>query len=648
MLNTASWGSGLRQGAWALLLWVTVFDAGVTFCAAEHASPKPHNGENSRIALTQEQLLKGSVPDQPLDDTAVFAMPASAAASTEEFEGRLTLGNLEENDRFRQLADIFRIIPAGDSPWKHLPKFDYEFVQDGSYLVPVQQGLTITGSLSWNYLIGPGRIWQENSDAGYVRASFPFALIQRNQNCVHNGEMTFLFSTRKTPNVSHVYYQITQETCYPMKFDLWGMASATYSPNKVAHANELKKQHAQEIEHRMPTKPFATLAKDFPNSVIDVSAFAKAYKHPEDISTYGVVINGNNYSTACPTRSGQYAFCEDMRLPSYSIAKSVFAGIALMRLGQTYGTGVYGQLIKNFIPAKFVAGNWDTTTFNNVSDMATGNYNLDAYEADEDSPTMDTFLIDETLEAKLVDAFQFKEHYVPPGTKWIYQSSATFVLTQAMNAFLQQKRGQDADIFNLVRDDIYKPLQLTAGALTTIRTSNSPHGAPSGYYGLFLAKDDISKLGNFLNDSGGIIDNTQVLEPTRLKEALFRSSNAFETGVPILGTNSASALGAPQSGSGHAASANTRRYAHGFWGKQITTAEFPEYQCDFWISLMAGYGGNIVALLPNGVTFYIFSDGKEFPWTNALHELAKLSPMPNKSHAATRQLFSTRKTRGII
>jgi hypothetical protein len=601
---------------------------GISFFAqTASGTPDSQSPGDRRSALTVEQLFKGSVPEQPLDETAAFAMPSDGTPPAEEFEGRLTLKNVENSDTFRQFADIFRIIPAGDSPWKHLARFDYEFVQDGSYLIPVRQGLTITGSPAWNYIIGPGRVWQENSDAGYTRASFPFALIQRNQNCVHNGEMSFLFSKNKTPNVSHVYYQITQETCYPMKFDLWGIASATYTPSEIANAGEFKKQHEQEIEHRMPAKPFKELAKDFPNSGIDLSSFSTAYKHPEDISTYGIVINGTNYSSGCPTRSGQYAFCEDMRLPSYSIAKSVFAGIALMRLGQLYGDNVYGQLIKNFIPEKFITGNWDTTTFNNTSDMATGNYNLDAYEGDEDSPTMDQFLIDETLEAKLADAFHFKQHHAPPGTKWIYQSSATFVLTQAMNTYLQQKRGKEADIFNLVRDDIYKPLHLTAGAMTTIRTSNSLAGAPTGYYGLFLVKDDVSKLGNFLNVSSGTIGSLQALDPTRLKEALFRSSNASEIGVPILGTNPASALGSPQSGSGHPANSNTRRYAHGFWGRQITAAEFPEYHCDFWISLMAGYGGNIVALLPNGVTFYIFTDSKEFPWTNALRESGKLSPM---------------------
>jgi hypothetical protein len=72
---------------------------------------------------------------------------------------------------------------------------------------------------------------------------------------------------------------------------------------------------------------------------------------------------------------------------------------------------------------------------------------------------------------------------------------------------------------------------------------------------------------------------------------------------------------------------NSRRYTHGFWGRYVTPAEFPEYSCNFWFSLMSGYGGNLVILLPDGATFYIFSDGAEFPWLNPVHEITKLAPV---------------------
>ena len=61
----------------------------------------------------------------------------------------------------------------------------------------------------------------------------------------------------------------------------------------------------------------------------------------------------------------------------------------------------------------------------------------------------------------------------------------------------------------------------------------------------------------------------------------------------------------------------------------ITPGDFPEFPCSFWISLMNGYGGNSVPLLPNGVTFYIFSDGCEFPWAQPLSLAGMLAPMCN-------------------
>jgi hypothetical protein len=84
-------------------------------------------------------------------------------------------------------------------------------------------------------------------------------------------------------------------------------------------------------------------------------------------------------------------------------------------------------VIKSFIPEASIGGCWGTTTFNNASDLTTGNYSLDAYKADEVSPTMGKFLVNESYGAKLADAFAFNQNYAPPGAKWIYQSLAIFV-----------------------------------------------------------------------------------------------------------------------------------------------------------------------------------------------------------------------------
>src|SRR5450631_70956 len=320
-------------------------------------------GETNRRVLKREQLLRGTDLLTPADEPAAFALPSHAAEPTESFEGTLTLKGVSSNGHFTLLSDVFRLVPNTDSPWKHLAPFHFQFVQRGSFLIPVEQRLSITGDVVWNYMVGTGRVWRESGDDGYMRASLPFALVQRNQNCVHNGAMTFLFSTTKTPRISHVFYQIAQETCYPMKFDSWGVLDADFSAQAIPQASEIRQRFADEQARRLPVKPIGALTQDFPDKGIDLAAIQKGYKHPEDITTYGLVFRGVHYSAGCPTRFGEYPFCEEMRLPSYSIAKSVFAGVALMRLGQLYGTSTYDLKIKDFVAPKANEGNWEQTTF---------------------------------------------------------------------------------------------------------------------------------------------------------------------------------------------------------------------------------------------------------------------------------------------
>ena len=576
--------------------------------------PLGGNGKVNRSVLTYEELFSNVAPSAPVDDSAGFALPANAAPPSQVFEGTLMLSDPESGGGAEILRDDFADDNASNSAWRHLPRFSFQFVQNGSYLIPIRQDLVITGNAAWNYIVGPGRVWRESGDRGYMRASLPFALIERNQNCVHNGEMTFVFNRSKRPNISRVRYQVTQETCLYFKLNMWGQLAAIYAPGRVADKEAIENVEAAEVAHRIPTKPFGALATDFPNSGIDITNFTRGFKSPADITTYGLLINGVNYVSGCQTRYGFYAFCDNMRLPSYSTAKSSFAGVAMMWLGQQYGSTVYGQLIRNYVPQYVDGGDWTNVTFDNASDMATGNYISAGNQADEDSPQELAFLIAEPYSERIADAFKPFPHKAAPGTTWVYQSHATFILTQAMNSYLQQKQGGGADIFNSIRDAVLKPLNMSQGSLSMLRTDNSASGKPFGSHGLFFIQDDIVKIGRFLNNSGGVIGKIQVLDPNRLQESLFRTANAATLGVPVPDT-------------GTPAVPNTFRYHNQFWAKHMTTAEFPQYRCNFWVSFMSGYGGNSILLLPNGTTYYIFSDGNEFIWYTAVNEINKIAPL---------------------
>ncbi len=575
--------------------------------------PLSGKGNVHRSVLTYNQLFSDAAVAAPVDDSDGFALPANAAAPSQTFEGTLTLSNAASRGSAQVLRDDFGDASANNVAWRHLPDFSFQFVQNGSYLIPVQQGLVITGNATWNYIVGPGRVWQEEDDHGYMRASLPFALVERNQNCVHNGEMTFLFNRANRTNISNIRYQVTQETCLYFKFNMWGQLAATYTPGTVANAEALENAEAAEVANRIPTKPFSALATDYPSSGINLANFTQGFKSPADITTYGLLINGIHYVSNCQTRYGTYAFCDNMRLPSYSIAKSSFAGMAMMWLGGRYGSLVYGRLIRDYVPQYTDGGKWTDVTFNNTSDMATGNYIGTSFEGDESSPQELAFLVAEPYNAKIADAFTPFPHKAAPGTTWVYQSHATFILTQAINSYLQQQQGAGADIFNTIRDGVFKPLNMSQGSLSTLRTDNSASGKPFGSHGLFFVQDDVVKIGRFLNNSGGAINGVQVLDPQRLQESLFRTADPSILGMPV-----------PDRGT--LVVPSTFRYHNLFWAKHMTTAEFPQYHCNFWVSFMSGYGGNSVLLLPNGTIYYLFSDGNEFIWYTAVNEINKIAP----------------------
>ena len=141
--------------------------------------PLPGKGDLSRTVLTYDELFSDATPTSPLNDGA-FTLPANAAMPLEQFEGKLELLHPESSGGFTKIFDYLNISGDADSSWKHLPAFSFEFVQNGSHLIPVRQGLIFTGSPSWNYILGPGRVWNEKSDSGYTRASFPFAIAWHN------------------------------------------------------------------------------------------------------------------------------------------------------------------------------------------------------------------------------------------------------------------------------------------------------------------------------------------------------------------------------------------------------------------------------------------------------------------------------------
>jgi CubicO group peptidase (beta-lactamase class C family) len=551
---------------------------------------KDISSESGRTLLSYQALMDGFTANSSVDESAL-TRPEGAALAAHTFEGRLELLGEKDSGQMEVLRGEL------GSEYISLPEFDFKFVQDNGYLIPVQRGSIVTDHAIWNIILEPGRVWQEPGDGGFARASLPFALVIKGGNATFNGTLTFLFDDQR---VSKVWYQITQETTSFTRANLWGLLDANYHPEPVSGAEQIRNDFAAELAARVPVKPIEALSEDYPG--VDVSAFGSGVT-PEHMTWYGVVVNGVNYLGGCQTRFGVYPYCESMRATSYSTAKSAFVSVAWMRLAQKYGVDVADFLIKDYVPEYTAsAGDWGRVTFNHTLDMSTGNYISAGYMVDDESEKMGEFFGAQPYSKRIQEAFS-ASHQADPGTRWVYRTSDTFILTRALQNYLRTQQGEDADIYQFVVDEVYRPLKLGPGAYTTMRTSdNNWQGQAEGGYGLWWIPDDIAKIGALLIRDGGKIEGEQTLHSGLLAAAL--QQNPGDRGVTI---------------------DSQRMYNNSFWANRYTQSN--GYDCEFWVPQMLGVSGNVVALFPNGITYYYFSDNQEFTWDAALRETSKIIPL---------------------
>lgn len=544
--------------------------------------------------LSPIDLLKPTLPG-PWSMSS-FAPPPHSSPATNVFEGRLQLRSTRAHVGFRLLKDVFGDAPAKELVARTLPAFDFEFVQSGDALIPVTRGTIVDKASPFDFILEPGLVWDEDGTEDYTRAAIPFTLEEHNENCMHNGVLSFLF--RSDGKISDVAYEIASETCSYFQFNAWGYAEAHYVRAPIASRTEIIARYRGETAARVPMKPIGALSAAYPNA--SASGFGSATEvAPQDMTLFGVVADGTHYVSQCDTRYGPYPYCDVLDIPSYSLAKSLFAALATMRLAMT-NPEITTAPIANYVSACRNNGTWGDVTIGNALDMVTGHYNSSTSMADEYAPDVGPFFLAESHADKIAFACAHYPRKTAPGSVWVYHTTDTYVLGTALNEYYRARHGANADVFREVLvDSIWAQLALSPAAAVTRRTNDEAQQAFTGY-GLTLHRDDLAKLSTFISVGHGAIDGRQMLDASMLNDALRRNPTH-------------AAYRAPTDEFG---------YKNGFWAWNAQRAL--GCSSSVWIPFMLGYGGIVVAMFPNGVTYYYVSDGGTFKWAAAAAEANKM------------------------
>jgi len=521
----------------------------------------------ARDRLTFEEM-KDEKPnrDGPIDNA--YFMPMGAAGPAHDV-----------------LSGVLEVPDTNSFPVKgRFPSFSIEVFTVGDRLVPVNRDIIHATNTSWDIILSPGRVWSEPDDQGWSRASFPFVLAGQHWNESHNGIATFLFNGAE---VSDLQIQVVQEQASWSQFDAWARLPLTYRPGPVENEAAMAAAFNDEMAHRLPTAPLASLAAE--PELVD--GMESGLQH---VIVTALLNDGVLYLGSCHTRFGDFPYCDDMRNGAFSVTKTAGAALSLLWLAQTYGPQVLDLKIADYVDVTATHDGWNEVTFRDAIDMATGigekapNRVSTSYDFEDDEDQyLDRFGATATARGKLDVAFLAGNYEWGPGEVGRYNTMHTFVLTAAMDAYLKSVEGPDANLWQRVSHEVLEPIGIPIAPMMHTREEDGGYRIPIMGYGFFPTVDDLAKIA-LLYQNRGEFEGRQLLYAPEIDRLLKGNP---DDGLPVYWLN---AFG-------------QYSYDFSFW--------YMPYQgaggCKLRIPEMMGFGGNLVTLMPNGMVGIRIADAPE-------------------------------------
>lgn len=568
--------SRARQWFSALLLGLSVVAVAFVACASDGtasasatmATPTP--SPTFRDQLTVDDLFAGRFPG--IVHNAYFQPIGDAQAAAHSLCGTL------------RFAETRMATSHPDSSWMGsgqtlFPAFALRVVRDGDWLVPLERDLILSGAGAgapggsfWNVIASAGRVWQETTDAGFSRAAFQFTLTDNYIGQARNGLATFVFDSAQ---VSPVAIQITQETAPSDEYqrvDFHAVVSVAFDAQCPAGASSAIAAFAEERAARLPLRPWSDLPDAERSRQTAQNGFADT-----DLSAVALLMDGQLYLQPVATRSGPHPWPEWMRHGVFSVTKTLGLGVSMFHLAQRYGDGIFEERIVDYVPELAGHPGWQGVSFHHVLNMVTGTAGSD--EGNDIAP----FIRARSASAKIAEIARLPDAAPAPGTQFRYASTNSFVLSYALQRYVQAQEGVGADYWSLVEEGVLEPIGIPHLPLARSIEPGGAPGAPVMGWGSYPDVDAAAKLAQLLQDEG-LSRGRQLLSRQKVREAMRRAGRpAYETAN------------------------RNERYLHSVWTVRMDTG-----RCTIEVPLMSGHGGNHVMMMPSGLSVVRFMDACDY------------------------------------
>jgi CubicO group peptidase (beta-lactamase class C family) len=558
--------------------------------------------QSVREQATRDQLMSTIIsPDSPVANYNFVSI--DGAAAHHQFSGAITIPE-----------HAMRTSPAAIEPTsirgkktQLFPGLSLRFVSHGEFLVPLERRIIESpdGDSYWHFHAGPGRVWSESDDDGMSRASFPFFLTNLFENETYNGIATFLYDN---DSVSQIRYQIVQQLSPFMvrtKFIAWNQQPITYKREAIA-AEQLLADFDQELADRLTWHDWSELEVAYGTELF--SDFDTGID-PNLVVTGGLVIDGAVYVNSMATPYGDFPYPREMRHGVWSVAKTLTGLVTLMRMAEKYGDEILDYKIKDYVEVTANHDGWENVTFRHAMSMATGigpgstNVNPNAFgdgNYDVDYDDYVDWMFAPTLQEKLDLLFEVPNYPWGPGEIARYRDRDIFVGAAALANLYRSKEGSDADLWQMMLDEVYSPIGIHHLPMSRTWETDRP-SVPLLAWGVYTTIDDVAKIAGLI-ENRGMHNGDQLLSKAGLAEAL------YDDGMQGLPTGGSNRYGV-----------NT--YHLTVWHENYETSSGSTYT----IPSMNGYGGNHIKIMPNGMIGFRMGNGGGKPVEQMIVVADKLS-----------------------